>query len=82
MWVAVPGDRAEDLGDTWGEELLSLQRENSSGFEKQSTSGKVLNNAPAVDENDSIHTNMTEFAPFLETSGERNLRSINLRHGD
>ena len=45
---------------------------------KSITSGKLLNNAPAVDENDSIHTNMTEFAPLLEASGERNLRSINM----
>ena len=34
MWGAVLGARAEDLGDNREEELLSLQRENSSGFEK------------------------------------------------
>ena len=35
-----------------------------------------------MDENDSIHTKLTEFEPLLEASGERNLRNINLTHGD
>ena len=45
MWGAIPGPRVEDLSDKWGEELLSLEKENSSDFEKQSTNGKELNNA-------------------------------------
>ena len=36
MLGAVPGPRVEDLSDTWGEELLSLEKENSSDFEMQS----------------------------------------------
>ena len=68
------GARVEDLIDTWGVKLLN-------DFDKQNTNGKVLNNAPAVDENDSIHTKMMEFEPMLEESGERNLRSINLTRG-
>ena len=60
----------------------SLEKENSSDFEKQSTNRKEYNNAQAVGENDSIHTKLAEFETLLETSGERNLRSINLTHGD
>ena len=61
---------------------MSQEREKSSDFEKKSTSGKILNNAPALDENDSIRSKMMEFDPLLEASGERNLRSINLTRGD
>ena len=32
MRGAVPGPRVVDLSDTWGEELLSLEKEKSSGF--------------------------------------------------
>ena len=56
--------------------------EKLSEFEKHSPSGEVLNNARAACENDSIHSNMVEFEPLLEASAERNLRSINLIHGD
>ena len=82
MLEVVPGPKLEDLSDTWGEELLSLEKENSSDFEMQSASGKTLNNTQAVDENDFTHAKMMEFEPFLEVSGERNLVSINLTHGD
>ena len=70
----------EDLNDTWGEEIMSLERENSSDYAKQSTSGKALNNALVVDENDSIHSKMMEFESLLEASGESSLRSINLTY--
>ena len=82
MLGVVPGPRVEDLSDIWGEELLSLEKENSSDFEKQSARGKTLNNAQVKDENDLTHAEMMEFEPLLEASGERNLRSINLKHGD
>ena len=74
MWGALSGPRLEDLIDTWREELLSLQIENLIEFEKQSPSGEVLKNARTVCENDSIHSNMVDFEPFLEASAERNLR--------
>ena len=63
---------------------MSLERENenSSDFEKQSTSGRLAKVAPVEDETDSIHTKMMEFEPLLEVSGERNLRSNKLTHGD
>ena len=77
MWGAVPGPRREELSATWGEELLSLEKENSSDFEKRRTNGKVLENTPAVDKKDSIHAKMEEFEPLLKASGERNLQSIN-----
>ena len=44
--------------------------------------GKETNNAQSVDENDVTHSKMTEFEPLLEASVERNLRSINLTHGE
>ena len=81
-WPTVPGTRVEDLSETWGEKLLSLERGNCSDFEKQITNFKVIDNVPAVDGNDSTHTKMMDFEPLLETSAERNLRSINLTHGD
>ena len=76
------GPRVENLGDIWGEELLSLEWESSSDFEKQRTSCKTLNNYPAEDKIDPIHTKMTEFEHLLEASGEGSLRRINLAHGD
>ena len=63
----------EDLSDTWREELLSLEMEKLSEFERQSPIGEVLNNARAVCENDSIHSNMVDFEPLLEASAERYL---------
>ena len=33
-------------------------------------------------ENDVIHEKMMEFEPLLEASGERNLRSIDITHGE
>ena len=41
--------------------LLSLEKENSSDFENQSTSDKILNNVQAVAENDLIHAKKMEF---------------------
>ena len=32
MLGAVPGDRMEDLSEIWGDVLLSLEKENTSGF--------------------------------------------------
>ena len=69
------------MSNTLGEELLSLEKENSSDFEKQSRNGKVLNNAPAVDKKDSVHSKMMEFDSLLEACVERNLLNINLTHG-
>ena len=66
----------------WGEELWSLEKENTSDFERQNTIVKAMNSAPAVEENDVTHEKMMELEPLLEASGERNLRSINLAHGE
>ena len=76
LWCAVPGLSVEDLSDTWVEELVSLQKEKSSDFERQNTRGKVLTNAPDEDKNDYIHTKMMKFELLLEASGERNLRVL------
>ena len=46
----------EDLSDIWGEELLSLERENTSDFERQNATGKTINCTQAVDENDVTQT--------------------------
>ena len=41
-----------------------------------------MNTAQAVEEKDVTHEKMMKFEPLLEASGERNLRSINLTHGE
>ena len=79
---AVPGDRREDLGKIWGQELWSLEKENISDFERQNTIGKAKNSDPAMEENVDTHEKMREFEPLLEASGESNLRSINRTHGE
>ena len=72
----VPGDRREDLGDIWGG-LWSLENENAKDFERQNTIGKAMNSAPVMEANEVTHKKVIEFEALLETSGERNLRSIN-----
>ena len=79
---AVPDDQRENLSETWGEELLSLEYENTSDFERQNTTGKAMNSAPAMEGNDVTHEKMMEFDRLLEASGERHLQSINLTHGE
>ena len=79
---AVPGDQRDNLSEIWGEELLSLESEKTSDFERHNTIGKAMNSAPAMEENDVTHEKMMELEPLLEASGERNLRSINLEHGE
>ena len=79
---AVPGEQREHSSEIWGEELLSLEGENTSDFDRQNTIGKPINSTPAMKEIDVTHEKMMEFEPLLEASGERNLRSINLTHGE
>ena len=52
---AVSGDQKENLREVCGEELLSLESENTSDFERQITLGKGMNSAPAMEENDVTH---------------------------
>ena len=80
MLAAVPGDRRKDLSEIWGEKLLSLKKVNISDFERQNM--RTTNSAQAVDENDVTHGKMMEYEPLLEASRERNLRRINLTHGE
>ena len=61
---------------------MSLENENTSDFERQNTIGKAMNSAPAIEGIDVTHEMKMEFEPLLEASGERNLRSINLTHGE
>ena len=61
----MPGPRLEDLSHIWGKEILSLEKENTSHFEKQNATGKMINNTQAVDENDVTHAKIMEFEPFL-----------------
>ena len=79
---AVPGDQREKLSEIWGEELLSLESENTSDFERQNTIRKAMNSTPAMQENDVTHEKMMEFEPLLEISGERSHRGVNLTHGE
>ena len=78
----VPRAQRDDLSEIWGEELLSLGDENTSNFEKQNAIGKPMNSVPAQEENDMTHEKMMKLEPLLEASGERNLRNIEITHGD
>ena len=78
----VPREQRDDLNKIWGEELLSLEGENTSDFERQNAIGKPMNSVPAQEENDTTHEKMMELEPLLEASGERNLRSIDITHGE
>ena len=79
---AVSGDQRENLNEVCGKELLSLKGENTSDFERQNRIGNAMISAPAMDKSDVTHEKMMEFEPLLEALGERNLRSINLTHGE
>ena len=57
---------------------MSLEGENTSDFERQHKIGKPVNGTPALEENDVTREKMMELEPLLE----RNLRSINLKHGE
>ena len=78
----VPKEQRDDLSEIWGEELLGLEGENTSDHERQNVIGKPTVGAPNLEETDAIHEKMMEIEPLLEVSGERNLRSIDLTHGD
>ena len=67
----VPREQRDDLSEIWGEELLSLESENTSDHERQSVIGKPVGGAPNVEENDTIHEKLMELEPLLENSGER-----------
>ena len=79
---AVPKEQRDDLSEIWGEELLGLESENTSDHGRQNVVGKPAVGAPSSEEVDVIHEKMMELEPLLEASGERNLRSIDLTHGD
>ena len=70
------------MSEIWGEELLSLGEENTSGFETQNAIGKPMNSVPAQEENVMTHEKMMGLEPLLEASGERNLRNIEITHGE
>ena len=78
----MPRAQRDDLSDIWGEELLGLEDENTSDFERQNAIGKPMNSVPSQEEDDMTHEKMTELEPLLEASGERNLRSIEITHGE
>ena len=70
------------MSEIWVEELLSLEGGNTSDFERQNTIGKPMSSAPAQEENDMTHEKMMELEHLQEASGERNLRSIDITHGE
>ena len=72
----------DDLSEIWGEEFLSLGDENMSDFERQNAIGKPMGSVPAPEEDDVMHEKMMELEPLLEASGERNLRGIEITHGE
>ena len=69
MLGAMPGNRVEDLDEIWGEEFLSLERENTSDFERQNAIRKATNYTQAADENDVTYAKMMQFEILLEASG-------------
>ena len=78
----VPKELRDDLSEIWGEELLKFESENTSDHERQNVIGKPVGGAPNMEENDTMHEKMMELEPLLEASGERNLRSIEITHGE
>ena len=78
----VPGEQRDNLSEILGEEVLSLEGEKTSDFESQNMIGKPTSSTPALEENDVTHEKMMEVETLLEASGERNLRSIKLTHGE
>ena len=78
----VPREQRDDLSEIWGEEFLKLESENTSDHERQNVMGKPVGGAPNMEENDTIHEKMMELEPLLEASGERNLRSFEITHGE
>ena len=78
----VPKAKRDDLGEIWEEELLSLGDESRSDFERQNAIGKPMGNVPMPEEDDVVHEKMMELEPLLEASGERNLRRIEITHGE
>ena len=78
----VPREQRDDLSEIWGEELLGLESENTSDHERQNVIGKPMGAASNMEGNDTIHEKMMELEPLLEASGERNLRSIDMTHGE
>ena len=49
------GGKRDNLSEILGEELLSLEGENTSDFERQNTIGKPISSTPALQENDVTH---------------------------
>ena len=78
----MPRAQRDDLSEIWGEELLILGDENRSDFERQNARGKPMRNVPMPEDDDKVHEKMMELEPLLEASGERNLRSIEITHGE
>ena len=78
----VPKEQRDDLSEIWGEELLGLEGENTSDHERQDVIGKPTGGAANLEQNDATHEKMMELEPLLEAPGERNLRSIDLTHGE
>ena len=76
----VSREQRDDLIEIWGEELLNLENENTSDFERQNTIGKPINSAPVQKGNDTTHEKMLELEPLLEASGKCNLWSIAITH--
>ena len=64
-----------------GFKLLSYENKKTSNFERHSASGKMTKYISVIDEIDSVVVKK-KFAPFVEISGERIIRSINLTHDD
>ena len=78
----VPRAQRDDLSEIYGKELFSLGDENRSDFERENAIGKPMSSVPAPEEDDVVHEKMMKLEPLLEASAERNLRSIEITHGE
>ena len=79
---AVSVDQREHLSEIWGEELLHLEGENTSDFDRKNTIGKTMNSASAMEEDDVTHEKKMELETLLEASGERYLGISTSQMGD
>ena len=59
-----------------------MEGQNTSDLERQNMIRKSMNSAKNLEENDAMHEKMKALEPLLEASGERNLRSIEITHGE
>ena len=82
IWGTAPREQRDDLSEIWGKKFLGLECENTSDLERQHMIGKPMSSAPNLEDNDAMHEKKMELELLLEASGDCNLRSIDITHGE